>query len=121
MWLGLRAREKLLDRLPFRAAAQRARLRARAVVGGTACAGHRIPAGVGDDAAEGPLRGILEYTEDPIVSHDIVANTHSCIFDSLSTIVMEGNMVKILGWYDNEWGYSCRTIDLCSFLIDKGL
>ena len=73
------------------------------------------------DAAEGPLRGILEYTEDPIVSHDIVANTHSCIFDSLSTIVMEGNMVKILGWYDNEWGYSCRTIDLCSFLIDKGL
>jgi len=73
------------------------------------------------EASEGSLKGILEYTEDPIVSHDIVANTHSCIFDSLSTIVVDGTMVKILGWYDNEWGYSCRTIDLCSFLIDQGI
>ncbi len=64
-------------------------------------------------AAEGPLRGILEYTEDPIVSSDIRGNTHSCIFDALSTMVLDDSMVKILGWYDNEWGYSCRTADLC--------
>jgi len=67
------------------------------------------------------LKGILEYTEDPIVSSDIVKNPHSCIIDGLSTMVMEGNMVKILGWYDNEWGYSCRTSDLCAFLADSGL
>ncbi len=63
-------------------------------------------------AAEGPLKGILEYTEDPIVSMDIVGNPHCCVFDALSTSVMSGNMLKILGWYDNEWGYSCRCIDL---------
>jgi glyceraldehyde 3-phosphate dehydrogenase len=72
-------------------------------------------------AAEGHLKGILEYTEDPIVSSDIVSNPHSCIFDALSTMVLEGDMVKVLGWYDNEWGYSCRTADLCAFLVDKGL
>ena len=64
-------------------------------------------------AAAGPMRGILEYTEDPIVSSDIRGNTHSCIFDGLSTMVLDGNMVKVMGWYDNEWGYSCRTADLC--------
>jgi len=63
-------------------------------------------------AAEGPMKGILEYCEDPIVSADIVDNPHSSIFDSLSTTVMDGNFVKILSWYDNEWGYSQRTIDL---------
>ena len=73
------------------------------------------------EAAGSNLKGILEYTEDPLVSADIVYNPHSCIFDALSTMVMEGNMVKILGWYDNEWGYSCRTADLCAFLVDKGL
>ena len=72
-------------------------------------------------AAEGPLRGILEYTEDPIVSSDVRGNSHSCIFDALSTIVMQDNMVKIMGWYDNEWGYSCRTADLCSFMSDQGI
>ena len=72
-------------------------------------------------ASDTSLNGILQYTEDPIVSSDIVSNPHSCIIDGLSTMVMEGNMVKILGWYDNEWGYSCRTADLCSFLSDKGL
>ena len=72
-------------------------------------------------AAANELNGILEYTEDPIVSSDIVKNPHSCIIDGLSTMVMEGNMVKVLGWYDNEWGYSCRTSDLCAFLADKGL
>ena len=67
-------------------------------------------------AAEGPLQGILEYTEDPIVSSDIRGNTHSCIFDGLSTMVLDDSMVKILGWYDNEWGYSCRTADLCCLI-----
>ena len=64
-------------------------------------------------AAAGPMQGILEYTEDPIVSSDIRGNTHSCIFDGLSTMTLDGNMVKVMGWYDNEWGYSCRTADLC--------
>ena len=72
-------------------------------------------------AAAGGLKGILEYTEDPIVSSDVRGNSHSCIFDALSTIVMEGNMVKVMGWYDNEWGYSCRTADLCSFMSDQGI
>ncbi|MCX8111911.1 MAG: type I glyceraldehyde-3-phosphate dehydrogenase [Bacteroidia bacterium] len=62
-------------------------------------------------AAQGPLKGILEYTEDPIVSSDIVGNPHSVIFDAQSTMVM-GNMVRVLGWYDNEYGYACRTADL---------
>jgi glyceraldehyde 3-phosphate dehydrogenase len=63
-------------------------------------------------AAEGELAGILEYTEDPIVSSDIVGNSNSCIFDSGFTTVMGGKMVKVLGWYDNEYGYSCRTVEL---------
>jgi glyceraldehyde 3-phosphate dehydrogenase len=67
------------------------------------------------DAAGGPLKGILEYTEDPIVSSDVIDNPHSCIFDAKSTLVLpkgKGQMVKVLGWYDNEWAYSCRTADL---------
>ncbi|MBD3674303.1 MAG: type I glyceraldehyde-3-phosphate dehydrogenase [Planctomycetaceae bacterium] len=63
-------------------------------------------------AAEGPLKGIMEYTTDPIVSSDIVGNTHSCIFDAEWTTVIGENMVKVLGWYDNEYGYSNRTADL---------
>ena len=63
-------------------------------------------------AAEGPMKGILEYTEDPIVSIDVVGNPHSSIFDALSTMVLEGNLVKVLSWYDNEWGYSNRVVDL---------
>ena len=63
-------------------------------------------------AAEGSLQGVLEYSEDPLVLADIIGNAHSCIFDALSTNVVEGNMVKILGWYDNEWGYSNRCVDL---------
>jgi len=63
-------------------------------------------------AAEGALSSILEYSEDPLVLADIVGNPHSCVFDALSTNVLEGNMVKILGWYDNEWGYSNRCVDL---------
>ncbi len=63
-------------------------------------------------AADGPMKGILEYTEDPIVSIDIVGNPHSSIFDALSTMVLDGNLIKVLAWYDNEWGYSNRVVDL---------
>jgi len=62
-------------------------------------------------AAEGSLQGVLEYTDEPIVSSDIVTNRHSCVFDSDLTMTM-GRMVKVLGWYDNEWGYSNRLVDL---------
>ena len=72
-------------------------------------------------AASGPMRGILQYTEEELVSCDFKQNTHSCIFDAPSTMVMEGNMVKVLGWYDNEWGYSNRVADLTEFIVDKGL
>ena len=63
-------------------------------------------------AADGKMKGILEYTEDPIVSADIIGNPHSSIFDALSTMVLGGNMVKVVSWYDNEWGYSNRVADL---------
>jgi glyceraldehyde 3-phosphate dehydrogenase len=63
-------------------------------------------------AAEGPLKGILEYSEDPLVSSDIIDNPHSSIFAADFTDVVDGNMLKTLAWYDNEWGYSCRTVDL---------
>jgi len=63
-------------------------------------------------AADGPLKGILQYTEDPIVSTDIIGNPHSSIFDALLTAVMDGNLVKVVSWYDNEWGYSNRCVDL---------
>lgn len=63
-------------------------------------------------AAEGPLKGILEYNEDPLVSSDIIGNPHSSIFVPDQTIVIEDNLVKTVAWYDNEWGYSCRTADL---------
>ncbi|MBN2366888.1 MAG: type I glyceraldehyde-3-phosphate dehydrogenase [Calditrichaeota bacterium] len=63
-------------------------------------------------AANGDLKGILEYCEDPIVSSDVVGNNHSSIFDSLSTQVMNDNLVKVISWYDNEWGYSVRTVDM---------
>lgn len=62
-------------------------------------------------AAEGPMKGILQYETDPLVSIDIVGNSHSSIFDSLSTMAKD-NLVKVVGWYDNEWGYACRTVDL---------
>jgi glyceraldehyde 3-phosphate dehydrogenase len=63
-------------------------------------------------ASEGALKGILQYCTDPIVSHDIVGNPHSSIFDSELTSVMDGNFVKVVSWYDNEWGYSQRCVDL---------
>ncbi|MBO8431837.1 MAG: aldehyde dehydrogenase, partial [Bacteroidetes bacterium] len=70
-------------------------------------------------AAEGPLKGILEYTEDPIVSVDIVGNPNSSIFDSKLTSVMDGNFVKVMAWYDNEFGYSNRVADLACKLFRK--
>jgi glyceraldehyde 3-phosphate dehydrogenase len=68
--------------------------------------------GVMKAAAEGAMKGIIEYVTDPIVSSDIIGNPHSSIFDSTNTIVLDGDMVKVTMWYDNEWGYSCRTADL---------
>jgi glyceraldehyde 3-phosphate dehydrogenase len=63
-------------------------------------------------AAEGPFKGIIEYTEDPIVSSDVIGNPHSSIFAADFTQVISGNLLKVVSWYDNEWGYSCRTVDL---------
>ena len=72
-------------------------------------------------AANGPMKGILEYNDEPLVSTDYKGNPHSCIIDGLSTMVMEGRMIKVMGWYDNEWGYSCRTADLAALMSDKGI
>jgi glyceraldehyde 3-phosphate dehydrogenase len=68
-------------------------------------------------AAEGPLKGILAYTADPVVSTDMLRNPNSSIVDSLMTKVLAGNLVKVLAWYDNEWGYSMRVVDLVGFLM----
>ncbi|MBI4234080.1 MAG: type I glyceraldehyde-3-phosphate dehydrogenase [Chloroflexi bacterium] len=73
------------------------------------------------DAAESSLKGILEYCTEPLVSIDFKGNPHSAILDAPSTMVIGGNLVKVMGWYDNEWGYSCRTADLCALVSDKGL
>ena len=72
-------------------------------------------------AAEGPLKGILDYTEDPVVSTDMLHNPNSSIVDGQLTKVLDGNLLKVVSWYDNEWGYSCRVIDLIVFLAQKGL
>lgn len=72
-------------------------------------------------AAKGPMKGILEYCSEELVSSDFKGNPASSIVDALSTMVIGGNMVKVLAWYDNEWGYSCRLADLASFIIKKGL
>ena len=72
-------------------------------------------------ASEGRMKGILEYNEEPLVSSDYKGNPHSCIIDGLSTMVMEKRMVKVMGWYDNEWGYSCRTADLAAMMAEKGI
>ncbi|HSQ20275.1 MAG TPA: type I glyceraldehyde-3-phosphate dehydrogenase, partial [Blastocatellia bacterium] len=72
-------------------------------------------------AADGPLRGILQYSEEPLVSVDFRGNAHSSILDAPYTSVIEGNMVKLLSWYDNEWGYSCRVVDLIKYVAEQGL
>ena len=71
--------------------------------------------------SQGELKGIMQYTDLPLVSKDFNGNDHSTIMDGLSTIVMEGNMAKVLAWYDNEWGYSNRVLDLALFMAAKGL
>jgi glyceraldehyde 3-phosphate dehydrogenase (phosphorylating) len=72
-------------------------------------------------AADGPLKNILEYLAAPLVSIDFRGNPHSSIVDSAYTSVMDGDFVKILSWYDNEWGYSSRCVDLLRFMVKKGL
>jgi glyceraldehyde 3-phosphate dehydrogenase len=72
-------------------------------------------------AADGPLRGILQYSEEPLVSVDFRGNSHSSILDAPYTSVIEGNMVKLLSWYDNEWGYSCRVVDLIKYIAEQGM
>jgi glyceraldehyde 3-phosphate dehydrogenase len=72
------------------------------------------------DAASESLRGILEYCDEPLVSSDFKGNPASSIFDALSTMVLDGTLVKAIAWYDNEWGYACRTADLCALLASKG-
>lgn len=72
-------------------------------------------------AASGPMKGILDYTDEPLVSKDFNDNPHSSIIDGLSTMVIEGNMVKVVSWYDNEWGYSNRVVDLAIFMGKKGI
>ena len=71
-------------------------------------------------AAAGPLKGILEYSDEPLVSMDFRGDPHSSIIDGLLTMVEGGNLVKVLAWYDNEWGYSCRIADLINFVAQKG-
>ena len=73
------------------------------------------------EAAEGPLKGILAYTEDPVVSMDMLKNPNSAIVDAQLTKVIGGTLLKVVAWYDNEWGYSNRCIDLAIFMAKKGL
>jgi glyceraldehyde 3-phosphate dehydrogenase len=74
-----------------------------------------------EDAANGPMKGILAYTEDPVVSTDMLHNPNSSIVDAGLTKVLDGNLVHVVSWYDNEWGYSMRVVDLIEFLAKKGL
>ncbi len=73
------------------------------------------------EAAESYLKGILYYSEEPLVSKDFTGNAFSCIFDAELTRVISGNFVKVLGWYDNEWAYSVRVVDLIEYILSKGL
>jgi glyceraldehyde 3-phosphate dehydrogenase len=69
--------------------------------------------------AEGPMKGILGYTEEPLVSMDLKGDTRSSIFSALDTLVIGGNMVKVVAWYDNEWGYACRVADLAAYMAER--
>ncbi len=73
------------------------------------------------EAAAGPLKGILAYTDEPLVSSDFRGDPHSATVDGLSTMVLGGNMIKVIAWYDNEWGYSSRVADLAAFIGQKGI
>ena len=72
-------------------------------------------------AAETDLKGIMEYTEEELVRSDFRGSPHSCIIDAKLTKLMGKKMVKVQGWYDNEWGYSSRTADLCAYVADQGI
>jgi glyceraldehyde 3-phosphate dehydrogenase len=71
--------------------------------------------------ADGPMKGIVEYTELPLVSMDLKGNSHSSIFSAMDTVAVGGNFVKVVSWYDNEWGYACRVGDLITYIVEKGL
>ena len=73
------------------------------------------------EEAEGRLKGLLQYVDVPLVSIDFRGNEHSAIVDGPYTKVMDGDLVKVLAWYDNEWGYSCRCVDLVDYIVKKGL
>jgi glyceraldehyde 3-phosphate dehydrogenase len=72
------------------------------------------------DASTESLRGILGYCDEPLVSTDFKGDPRSSILDALSTLVLDGNLVKAVSWYDNEWGYSCRVADLSALMADRG-
>jgi glyceraldehyde 3-phosphate dehydrogenase len=69
-------------------------------------------------AASGPMKGILQYTEDPIVSTDVIHNPYSSIFDALSTMVIGKNLAKVFSWYDNEWGFSVRMVEMLQLMSE---
>ena len=71
--------------------------------------------------ADGPMKGIVEYTDLPLVSLDLKGNTHSSIFSAIDTVAVGGNFIKVVSWYDNEWGYSCRVGDLVAYISKQGL
>jgi glyceraldehyde 3-phosphate dehydrogenase len=73
------------------------------------------------EAAEGPMKGILGYEDRPLVSIDFKKDDRSSIVDALSTMVIDGNMAKVVSWYDNEWGYSSRIVDLVNYIAEKGI
>ena len=72
------------------------------------------------DAASERMKGILDVVDDPVVSMDMKGNEHSSIVDALSTNVVDGDLVKVASWYDNEWGYACRLADLTALIASKG-
>ena len=76
-----------------------------------------VTAAVAERADTGPLEGILKYNDDPIVSSDIVTSPYSSVFDAPLTMVVDGRMVKVVSWYDNEWGYSNRVVDLAERVL----
>jgi glyceraldehyde 3-phosphate dehydrogenase len=72
-------------------------------------------------SAQGPMKGVLQYCDEPLVSSDFRGNPNSSIVDSLSTVVIEDRLAKVLSWYDNEWGYSCRVGDLAALMLEREL
>ncbi len=72
-------------------------------------------------ASESGLKGILQYLTEPLVSRDFYGSNYSCIFDAELTRVIDGKLVKVMGWYDNEWAYSCRVVDLCEYIVKRGI